>query len=187
MIRWNGSEEGIRWFDLACCLLGGAVLQGCILAVAAPFTIQNEFNDKRAVLKDQVEKGIVPRDAGEAECLRMLDKVGRGMTAPPPISPDVCRFGSFADKRYELTLLAHKGTLTRDGWERECNALPNKPGAGDPCKYDPIGDQVVEWKRMIANGRATKDMVELDCRKVVMATHSTGQQRTASAHDVCQF
>jgi len=168
-------------------MLGFFALQGCILAAAAPFTIQNEFNDKRADLKAQVEKGAVPQQAGEAECVRMLGQVGRGMTAPPPISPDVCKFGSFADKRYELTGLVQKGTLTPESWERECRALPNKPSAGDPCKYDPIGEQVIEWKRLIADGRATKEMAEYDCVKVVQAAHATGQQRAVKGHDVCRF
>ena len=163
------------------------ILEACILFVAAPFTIQNEFSEKRAALKDQVEKGLTPAAAGEAECLRMLDQVGRGMTAPPPISPEVCKFGSFADKRYELTLLVQKRTLTPEAWARECQALANKPVEGDPCKYDPIGEQLVEWKRLIADGRTSKEGAEHDCKKVVEAAASAGKQRTGSADDICQF
>ena len=167
----------------ASCLM----LEACILLVAAPFTIQNEFNEKRAALKDQVEKGLIPPAAGEAECVRMLGQVGRGMTAPPPVSPEVCKFGSFADKRYELNLLVQKGTLTPEAWARECQALADKPVNGEPCKYDPIGEQVVEWKRMIADGRTSKEAVEHDCKKVVEAAASAGQQRAGNAHDTCQF
>ena len=181
------AEEMLRAGALAGLLLACLGLQGCILFVAAPFMIQNEFNEKRAALKDQVEKGTVPREAGEAECVRMLGQVGRGMTAPPPISPDVCKFGSFADKRYELTLLVQKGTLTPDSWERECNALRDKPAVGEPCKYDPVGQQVVEWKRLIADGRTTKEAVEYDCQKVVSAANSTDKHRVRNAQDVCQF
>lgn len=187
MTRRDSDTGLVRVFDCVGLMLGCVALQGCILFVAAPFTIQNEFNEKRAALKAQVEKGAVPREAGEAECQRMLGQVGRGRTAPPPISPDVCKFGSFADKRYELSVLVQRGALSPDSWARECHALPNKPTSGEPCKYDPIGEQVVEWKRLIADSRTTKEAAEFDCLKVVNAANSTGQQRTWSAHDVCRF
>jgi len=177
----------LRARRLAGLLVTSLGLQGCILFVAAPFTIQNEFNDKRAALKTQVESGTIPREAGQAECLRMLGQVGRGMTAPPPISPDVCKFGSFADKRYELDLQVQKGTLTPDLWERQCNALADKPATGEPCKYDPVGQQVIEWKRLIADGRTTKQAAEYDCEKVVTAANNSNKQQVWSAQDVCRF
>ena len=175
---------GTRW--LAGLFATSLGLHGCILFVAAPFTIQNEFNDKRAALKSQVENGTIPREAGQEECLRMLGQVGRGMTAPPAISPDVCKFGSFADKRYELSLLVQKGKMTPESWERECNALADKPAVGEPCKYDPVGQQVVEWKRLIADGRTSKQAAEYDCEKVVTAANNKNQQQARSPQDVCQ-
>jgi hypothetical protein len=167
-------------------ILGCTAIQGCILLAAIPFSIQNEFDDKRAGLKIQVEKGTIPRDAGEAECRRMLDQVGRGMTGPPPISPNVCTFGSFADKRYELTILVQQRKISPESWVRECQSFPDKPASEEACRYDPIGEQVVEWKRMIASHRISQESAQFDCQKVLSAAQA-GQQQISSGHDVCRF
>ena len=83
-------------------------LAGCptttAMLVGAPALLsKSEFDERRTETKQQIEKGLISKEAGEINCRQMLNTVDRNHAAPPPVDPTVCEFGSFADKLYELT------------------------------------------------------------------------------------
>lgn len=158
------------------CLTGllGLLLSGCYLAAAPPFLFQSDFDDKRAALKQEVEKGLVSKEAAEISCRSMLGQVDRRHAAPPPYSPEICRFGSFADKRYELTKQAERGQLSAESWRRECLQIAGRPEGEDACTFDPLQDKVAQWRRLVEAKQTTREAVILDCRTFLQAWRPPG-------------
>jgi len=182
-------EDGHVWktrrFAESVVLSGLALfMSGCF---ALPFMITNDFDDKRSALKQNVEKGLIPPQAGEAECLRMLDKEDRGHTTPPLFQPEVCRFGSFADKRYELVKVVEKGGISPEIFVQQCLALQDKPETGEPCKYDPVGDQLAQLKRLVAQGRIPKEAAEYECPKLLRKAQQGSGGPARSPDEACKF
>jgi hypothetical protein len=148
------------------------VLTGCptttALMVAAPALLfKSEFDEKRTETKQQVEKGLISKETGETSCRQMLHTAERNHAAPPPVDPAVCEFGSFADKRYELTRSVESGVLTPELWVTKCKQLAGLPAEKDTCRYDPFADRLTQWKRLVKEGQATKEGAEMDCRNYV--------------------
>lgn len=149
------------WLTFLALLIG---LSGCVLLVAAPFTIQNEFYEKREALKRDADAGKIGKGAATDACVSMLGQVERGHIAPPPVPPGVCDFGSPAAKRYELTRAVERGVISRETWVTECRHLN---GQAEACRFDPFSEMKIIWAQMVKDGRTTKDAVEFDCRKIV--------------------
>lgn len=97
------------------------VLAGCLTTTA--LLSKSEFDERRAVPKQQIEKGLISKEAGETSYCRMLNTVDRNHAAPPSVDPAVCDFGSFADTRYELFRSVESGALTRELWVTKCKQL----------------------------------------------------------------
>ena len=161
------------------------LMNGCLWAL--PFLITNDFDDKRSALKQNVEKGLITPQAGEAECLRMLDKEDRGHTTPSLFPPEVCRFGSFADQRYELVKAVQQGTKSPDAFVQECLVLSGKPETGEPCKYDPVGDQLAQLNRLVEQGRIPKEAAEYECPKLLSSAKPVNGIPARSPAEVCKF
>jgi hypothetical protein len=143
-------------------------ISGCSLLVAAPFLAQNTFDEKRAQLKREYQRDLFSHKAAFTACVSMLRQVDGRHTAPPPYSDDVCDFGSFADKRYELTKALEQGLISQDSWERECLNLPGKPATGNPCHLDQVQERLAVWRSQIQHGYATREAVKLDCDQFVL-------------------
>lgn len=168
-------------------LLGLLLLPGCYLAAAPPFLFQSDFDDKRAALKQEVEKGLVSKEAAEISCRSMLGQVDRRHAAPPPYSPEICRFGSFADKRYELTKQAERGQLSSESWRRECLQIAGRPEGEDACTFDPLEDKVAQWKRLIETKQTTKEAVIIDCRSFLQTWRPPGTSTAPDPDQRCRF
>lgn len=160
-------------------------LAGCYVLVASPFLFQSDFDDKRSALKREVETGLVSKEAAEASCRSMLGQVDRGHAAPPPYPPESCDFGSFADKRYELTKMAERGQLSGESWRRECRQLAGPDEAA--CRFDPLGDKVAQWKRLISAKQTTKEAVEIDCRTFLKEWRGAGDMPVRETEEACKF
>lgn len=158
---------------------------GCYLA-APPFLFQSDFDDKRAALKQNVDQGLVSKEAAELSCLSMLGQVDRHHAAPPPYAPGICKFGSFADKQYELTKMTERGQITGESWRRECLQLPGRPDEA-ACRFDPVGDNVIQWKRLIEGKRTSKEAAEIDCRTFIKEWPQAGHMTVRETEQVCQF
>jgi hypothetical protein len=166
----------------AALMLVSCGLSGCVLLVAAPFLIQNDFDDKRTELKKDFAKGLVSKESAETSCLSMLRTVDRHHVAPPPYPDEICQFESFADKRYELTKVLNQGIISRDIWEQECRALPDRPPTGDPCHLDQFQEKLAVWRSQIERGYTTKEAVITDCLTVASAEHGEEESKT-----ICQL
>lgn len=148
------------------------VLAGCptttALVVGAPALLsKSEFDERRTETKQQIEKGLISKEAGETSCRQMLNTVDRNHAAPPPVDPAVCEFGSFADKRYELTRSVESGALTPELWVTKCKQLTGQPSSQDRCVYDPFVDRLIQWRRLITEGKTSQEGAEMDCRNYV--------------------
>jgi len=148
------------------------VLAGCptttALVVGAPALLsKSEFDERRTETKQQIEKGLISKEAGETSCRQMLNTVDRNHAAPPPVDPAVCAFGSFADQRYELTRSVESGALTPELWVTKCRQLTGQSSSQDRCVYNPFADRLVQWRRLITEGKASPEGAEMDCRTYV--------------------
>ena len=148
------------------------VLAGCptttALVVGAPALLsKSEFDERRTETKQQIEKGLISKEAGETSCRQMLNTVDRNHAAPPPVDPATCAFGSFADKRYELTRSVESGALTPELWVTKCKQLAESSSNHDHCVYDPFADRLIQWRRLIIEGKASQEGAEMDCRNYV--------------------
>ncbi len=165
------------------------VLSGCptttALVVGAPALLsKSEFDERRTETKQQIEKGLISKEAGETNCRQMLNTVDRNHAAPPPVDPAICEFGSFADKRYELIRSVESGALTPELWEIKCQQLAGQPIGNDACRYDPFADRMTHWRRLVDEGKASKEGAEMDCRNYVKQVRQhpiPGQEITEDA------
>ncbi len=147
-------------------------LAGCptttAIVVGAPALLsKSQFDERRTETKQQIEKGLISKEAGETNCRQMLNTVDRNHAAPPPVDPAICEFGSFADKRYELTRSVESGALTPELWVTKCKQLAGQSSEKDGCVYDPFADRIVHWQRLVREGKASKEGAEMDCRNYV--------------------
>lgn len=148
------------------------LLTGCptttALVVGAPALLsKSEFDERRTETKQQIEKGLISKEAGETSCRQMLNTVDRNHAAPPPVDPAVCEFGSFADKRYELTRSVESGALTPELWVTKCNQLTGQSSNHERCVYDPLADRLVQWRRLITEGKTSQEGAQMDCHNYV--------------------
>jgi hypothetical protein len=148
------------------------VLTGCptttAMLVGAPALLsKSEFDERRTEAKQQVEKGLVSKETGEANCRQMVNTADRNHSAPPPVDPAICDFGSYADKRYELTRSVESGALTPELWVTKCRQLSGQPSGKDLCVYDPFAERIAQWRRLVNEGKAAKEGAEMDCRNHV--------------------
>jgi hypothetical protein len=148
------------------------VLAGCptttALVVGAPALLsKSEFDERRTETKQQIEKGLISKEAGETSCRQMLNNVDRNHAAPPPVDPAVCEFGSFADKLHELTRSVESGAITPELWVTKCKQLAARPSEKDGCRYDPFAERIAQWRRLIKEGKSTQEGAEMDCRNYV--------------------
>ena len=148
------------------------VLAGCptttALVVGAPALLsKSEFDERRTETKQQIEKGLISKEAGETSCRQMLNTVDRNHAAPPPVDPAVCEFGSFADKRHELTRSVESGALTPELWVTKCKQLTGQSSNQDRWVYDPFADRLVQWRRLITEVQSSQEAAEMDCRNYV--------------------
>jgi hypothetical protein len=147
-------------------------LAGCptttAMLVGAPALLsKSEFDERRTETKHQVEKGLISKEVGETNCRQMLNTVDRNHAAPPPVDPAICEFGSFADRRYELTRSVESGALTPELWVTKCKQLAGQPSGKDVCVYDPFADRMAQWRRLVKEGKSTQEGAEMDCRNYV--------------------
>ncbi|MGZ8380659.1 MAG: hypothetical protein ACXW4C_03545 [Nitrospira sp.] len=148
------------------------VLAGCptttAMLVGAPALLsKSEFDERRTETKQQIQKGLISKEAGETSCRQMLNTVDRNHAAPPPVDPATCEFGSFADQLYELTRSVESGALTSELWVTKCKQLAGQSSGKDVCRYDPFADRIVQWRRAVQEGKASKEGAEMDCHNYV--------------------
>lgn len=166
---------------MAVLLIWALSAAGCAAVVGVPFLLQSDFHDKREALKSDWQKERVSKEAARDACLKMLHQADRHHAAPPPYPDDVCDFGSFADRRYELTLALEGGLISQESWTRECLAL--KPAGGQDCTYDPVGESVTAWKSAVARGITTKEAAQFDCERLIR--EKKGQEGLNTK--ICEF
>jgi hypothetical protein len=167
-----------RLFFLLCL----SSLMGCWTA-AVPFLIHNDFHEKRAALKTDWQKEQVPKDSAKESCLSMLRQADSKHAAPPPFPDDVCDFGSFGDKRYELMVALEQGSISQESFRRECLAFQPRPADAD-CTYDPIGESVKTWKAAVARGYTTKEAAQYDCERLIKEKSSAAESKK---NKICEF
>ncbi|WP_455377154.1 hypothetical protein [Petrachloros mirabilis] len=147
-------------------------LQGCILLQTGFHTAtRSDFDGKRDQLKKDAERKLISAEQAALACRTALQTGGdQGYAAPLPYPDEICTFGSFADRRYELTRAFNQGDISQETWEQVCLALPNRPKAGTPCHLDQLTEMLAAWRQRIQEGRTTKEAVQWDCLKWV-ASH----------------
>ncbi len=168
------------------------VLAGCptttAMMVAAPALLsKSEFDERRIEAKQQVEKGLISKEVGEASCRQMLNTAERNHSAPPPVDPAVCEFGSFADKRHEVTRATESGALTPELWVTRCKQLAGESSVNDPCVYDPLADRLTQWRRLVKEGKAAREGAEMDCRNYVKQVRQHPIPGPEIKEDACKF
>ena len=167
-------------------------LTGCpmttALVVGAPALLsKSEFDERRTETKQQIEKGLISKEAGETNCRQMLNTVDRNHAAPPPVDPAICEFGSFADKLHELTRSVESGALTPELWVTKCKQLVGQTSGKDRCVYDPFADRITQWRRLVTEGKATKEGAEMDCRNYVQHTRQHPIPGPEITEDACKL
>jgi hypothetical protein len=162
-------------------MIGVWSMIGCVAVVGAPFLLQSDFQEKRVAVKTDWQKERIPKEAARDACVKMLHQVDRRHAAPPPFPDDICDFGSFADRRYELTVALEGGVISQDTWQRECLAL--KPASNQDCTYDPVGESIKAWKSAVARGITTKEAVQMDCVQLVKEKKGTESKNAK----ICEF
>jgi hypothetical protein len=168
------------------------VLAGCptttAMLVGAPALLsKSEFDERRAETKQQIEKGLISKEAGETNCREMLHTVDRNHSAPPPVDPAICDFGSFADNLYELTKSVESGALTPELWVTKCQQLTGLPSGKDLCRYDPFMDRLAQWRRLVKEGQANKEGAEMDCRNHVKQVRQHPIPGPEISEDACKL
>lgn len=167
-------------------------LAGCptttALMVGAPALLsKSEFDERRTETKQQIEKGLISKEAGETNCRQMLNTVDRNHAAPPPVDPAICEFGSFADKRYELTRSVESGALSPELWVTKCQQWAGQPIGENACRYDPFADRMAQWRRLVDEGKASKEGAEMDCRNYVKQVHEHHIPGPDIAEEACKL
>ncbi|MGC4097262.1 MAG: hypothetical protein QM706_09115 [Nitrospira sp.] len=167
-------------------------LAGCptttAMLVGAPALLSKSvFDERRTETKQQIDKGLISKEAGETSCRQMLNTVDRNHAAPPPVDPAVCDFGSFADKLYDLTRSVESGALTPELWVAKCRQLAGQSSGKDRCVYDPFADRIVQWQRLIQEGKATKEGAEMDCRNYVKQVREHPIPGPEIKEDMCRL
>ena len=147
-------------------------LHGCfLLQTGFHAATRSDFDAKRDELKKDAERKLVSAEQAALACRTALYAGGdQGYAAPLPYPDEICTFGSFADRRYELTRSFNRGEMSLETWERECLALPGRPEAGTPCHLDQLTEMLAVWHLRIHEGRTTKEAARWDCLKWV-ASH----------------
>lgn len=177
-IRMRG-KSGKRWlvigassprnsFVLILLLLA---LQGCgdIVAGMLPSHMRMHhaadpgFHQEYTEQKRLVQQNLISAEAAGKACLVSLNRVHSGHFTPPPYPNEICKIGSFANRRYELTKQVVRGVISPETWEQECLALPDRPETGTPCYFDPLGDMLAIWHQMVQQGVATEEAVRQEC------------------------
>jgi hypothetical protein len=144
-------------------------LQGCFL-IQTGFHVatRSDFDGKRDQLKKDAERKLISAEQAALACRTALQAGGdQGYAAPLPYPDEICTFGSFADRRYELTRAFNRGDISLATWERDCQALPGRPKAGTPCHLDQLTEMIAVWRQRIQEGRTTQQAVRWDCLKWV--------------------
>jgi hypothetical protein len=167
-------------------------LAGCptttAMMVGAPALLsKSEFDERRTETKQQIEKGLISKEAGETNCRQMLNTVDRNHAAPPPVDPAICEFGSLADKLYELTRSVESGALTPELWVTKCKQLGGQTSGKDRCMYDPFADRITQWRRLVSEGKATKEGAEMDCRNYVQHNRQHPIPGPEITEDACKL
>lgn len=168
------------------------VLAGCptttAMLVGAPALLsKSEFDERRTETKQQIEKGLISKETGETNCRQMLNGVDRNHAAPPPVDPAICEFGSFADKRHELTRSVESGALTPELWVIKCRQLAGQPSGKDVCRYDPFADRITQWRRLVDETKASKEGAEMDCRNYVKQVRQHPIPGPEITEDACKL
>lgn len=144
-------------------------LHGCFL-IQTGFQVatRSDFDAKRDQLKKDTERKLISAEQAALACLTTLQAGGdQGYAAPLPYPDEICTFGSFADRRYELTRAFNRGEISQETWKRECLGLPGRPETGTPCHLDQFTEMLDVWRQRIQEGRTTKEAVRWDCLKWV--------------------
>ncbi|MGQ0556522.1 MAG: hypothetical protein ACT4PN_11345 [Nitrospiraceae bacterium] len=158
------------------------------MLVGAPALLsKSEFDERRTETKQQIEKGLISKEAGETSCRQMLNTVDRNHAAPPPVDPAICEFGSFADKLYVLTRSVESGALTPDLWVTKCQQLAGQSSGKYDCRYDPFADRIIQWRRVVHEGTASKEGAEMDCRNYVQRVRQHPIPGPEIKEDACNF
>lgn len=168
------------------------VLAGCptttAMVVGAPALLsKSEFDERRTETKQQIEKGLISKEAGETNCRHMLNTVDRNHAAPPPVDPATCEFGSLADQLYELTRSVESGALTPELWVTKCKQLAGQTVGKDRCVYDPFTDRITQWRRLVNEGKATKGGAEVDCQNYVKQVRQHPIPGPEIGEDACKL
>lgn len=140
-------------------------LHGCfLLQTAFHVATRSGFDAKRDELKREAERKLIPAEQAALACRTALQAGGeQGHAAPLPYPDEICTFGSFADRRYELTRSFNRGEISLETWERECLALAGRPETGTPCHLDQLTEMLAVWRQRIQEGRTSKEAVRWDC------------------------
>ena len=167
-------------------------LAGCptttAMMVGAPALLsKSEFDERRTETKQQIEKGLISKEAGETNCRQMLNTVDRNHAAPPPVDPATCEFGSFADQLYELTRSVESGALTPELWVTKCKQLAGQVSGKDRCVYDPFADRIMQWRRLVNEGKSTKVGAEIDCQNYVKQVRQHPIPGPEISEDACEL
>jgi len=174
-------------FGLLPLILAGCPTTTAMLVGAPALLSKSEFDERRTEVKQQIEKGLISKEAGETSCRQMLNTVDRNHAAPPPVDSAVCEFGSFADKRYELTRSVESGALTPELWVTKCKQLAGPHSEKDACVYDPFAERISQWRRLVNEGKASKEGAEMDCRNYVKQVHEHPIPGSELKEDACKF
>ncbi|MDH4153136.1 MAG: hypothetical protein OEV01_05065 [Nitrospira sp.] len=157
-----------------------------VVGVPALFS-KSEFDERRTETKQQIEKGLISKEVGEANCRQMLNTADRNHAAPPPVDPAVCEFGSFADKRHELTRSVESGALTPELWMTKCKQLAGQSSGKDVCRYDPFVERISRWHRLVNEGKSSREGAEMDCRNYVKWVREHPIPGPEISEDTCKF
>ena len=177
----------LLFFALIPFVLGGCPTTTALVVGAPALLSKSEFDERRTETKHQIEKGLISKEAGETNCRQMLNTVDRNHAAPPPVDPAICEFGSFTDKRYELTKSVESGALTPELWVVKCQQLAGQPSGIDVCRYDPFADRMIQWRRLVSEGKASKEGAEMDCRNYVKQVRQHPIPGPEITEDACKL
>jgi len=167
--------------------LAGCPTTTAMLVGAPALLAKSEFDERRTETKQQVEKGLISKETGETSCRQMLNAADRNHAAPPPVDPAICEFGSFADKRYELTRSVESGALTPELWVTKCQQLAGQASPNDVCRYDPFADRMTQWKRLVDEQKASKEGAEMDCQNYVKQVRQHPIPGPEITEDACKL
>ena len=154
-------------------------LHGCVLLQTGfHVATRSDFDAKRDQLKKDAEQHLIPAEQAALACRTALQAGGeQGYAAPLPYPDEICTFGSFADRRYELTRAFNRGEISEETRERECLALPGRPPNGSPCHLDQLTEMLAVWHQRIQEGRTTTEAARWDCLKWVVSQNGDDRMK----------